>query len=326
MKSDIMYIGVDVSKKRLDVFMPANEKSHQPQSITLANDTTGYRELRRLARKHRATVCCEPTAGFEYPLIAFMHAAKVPIAYTPGYRVRSFAKSIGELHKNDKIDARMISRYAEMANPTPLEEKDHNQIHLAKQWSRYKTYLGIHVLFAQKLSMEHDPAIRKSFLKESDRMHDKANAILEGCIAIAREDSRMGYLLERFTAIDGVSDKTAISVIAGIPEIGKIKNEALAKLVGVAPVQNQSGSHDGIRRIHGGRREVRSSLYMASITVVQFNHVLSEYYRRKLKDIPGPRARKWALVPVMRKLLFLMNRLARDPNFELQKKPTIKSA
>ena len=101
---------------------------------------------------------------------------------------------------------------------------------------------------------------------------------------------------------------------------------AIAKLVGAAPMDNQSGKTDKYKHIHGGRKNVRNALYMAAVASVKFNHILGAYYQQVKQRMPGPKASKWALVPVMRKLIHLMNRIARDPNFTPQKKPTIKVA
>ena len=132
----------------------------------------------------------------------------------------------------------------------------------------------------------------------------------------------MSYLLGRFVEIDGVAEKTAVAVIAGVPEICGISDAALAKLVGVAPMDNQSGKADHAKKTLGGRKDVRRALYLAALSAVRHNHVLSAYYWEAKKLIPSRKAAKWTFMPVMRKLIHLMNRLARDPEFQLQKKPS----
>jgi len=324
MKSDTVqnvHIGVDVSKAKLDVYNPKTN-----MVITVANTPEGFRQIRTMARQASAIVCCEPTAGFELDMILFLQKYKVTVAYCDGYRVRHYALSLGQFSKNDRIDARMISRFADNSAIRVIGEKDQNQMMLRARWKLYKTLVDVHTQLAQKASMEPDIQIRAMLRAESSRMRKKADLILAKCIALAEGDERMNYLLRRFTEIDGVAAKTALAVIADIPEIGTISDGALAKLVGVAPLDNQSGKTDKTKKTFGGRKDVRSCLYMAVIPTIRANHILGPYYEEVKNRMPGPKASKWAVVPVMRKLLHLMNRLARDPSFELQQKPKIKAA
>ena len=178
----------------------------------------------------------------------------------------------------------------------------------------------MHVVLAQKASSEPEAEMRTMLRAESARMERKAAKALRSCVELAKGDERMSYLLGRFVEIDGVAEKTAIAVIAGVPEIGSIGDAALSKLVGLVPMDNQSGAKDHAKKIRGGRKDVRRALYLAALPAVQHNHVLSAYYKEVKKRIPSRKAAKWAFVPVMRKLIHLMNRLARDPEFQLQKK------
>ena len=321
MKSETVHIGVDVSKEKLDVFNPQTGRTE-----SVPNTAEGFGRIREMARELKAVVCCEPTGGFETDMILHLQQCGVDVAYCEGYKVRHFALSRGQFAKNDRIDAQMISLFADHAELRILDAKDRALLRLRSRWGLYKAFLSASTLFAQKASTEHDKPIRRMLESESKRLKEKANRILKSCVEIATRDERMGYLLGRFTAIDGVADRTAIAVIAGLPEIGKLSDAKLAKLVGVAPLDNQSGKTDKEKRIFGGRSDVRASLYMAVVPSIRSNHILGPYYEQVARRIPGPRAKKWAMVPVMRKLLSLMNRLASDPDFELQRKPAVKAA
>lgn len=321
MKSEATHIGVDVSKEKLDVYNPQTGKV-----ITIPNNPEGFRQIRTMARECKAIVCCEPTAGFELDMILFLQKFKVTVAYCDGYRVRHYALSLGQHSKNDRIDAQMITRFADNSEVRIIAEKDRRQMMLRARWKLYKTLVDIHTKLVHKAFVEPDAQIKTMLSSEAARMRKKADAVLEKCIALAQEDERLAYLFRRFTDIDGVAAKTAIAIIVGLPEIGKISDEALAKLVGVAPLDNQSGKTDKTKKTFGGRKDVRNSLYMAVIPTIRANHILGPYYWEVKKRMPGPRAAKWAVVPVMRKLLHLMNRLARDPSFELQQRPRIKAA
>ena len=124
MNSDTVHIGVDVSKGKLDIYVPAKKEGSRPMTKEVGNDIKGFRELRDLARKAKATVCVEPTGGYELELIAFMHKFDVPIAYTDALRVRQFARAEGSLSKNDTIDAALISRFADKIGVRVLEAQE----------------------------------------------------------------------------------------------------------------------------------------------------------------------------------------------------------
>ena len=138
------------------------------------------------------------------------------------------------------------------------------------------------------------------------------------CLATARKNERTNTLCERFTQVGGVGAVTAVSILAGLPEIGTLPDEKLNRLVGISPEENQSGSKDRLRRIRGGRQDVRNALYMAATASLIWNSVLGAYYRKKRAE---GHPHKWAMVPTMRKLLSLLNRIARDPSFSPRPEP-----
>ena len=133
MNSDTVHIGVDVSKEKLDIYVPAKGEGSRPMTKEVDNDIKGFRELRDLARKAGATVCVEPTGGYELELIAFMHKFGVPIAYTDALRVRQFARAEGNLSKNDTIDAALISRFADKIGVRVLEAQEVEAVELKRK-------------------------------------------------------------------------------------------------------------------------------------------------------------------------------------------------
>ena len=315
-----VHIGVDVSKEKLDVYNPIDGSI-----IEVANDINGFRRLRDLARKHKAIVCCEPTGGYELDMILFMQRFEVPVAYCDGYKVRHFAKACGKESKNDSIDAKMISHFADSTTVRVLSAKERKQLQIRQRFNHYKTFVDIHAKLVQKASAEPDSTMRKLLLSESKRAFNTSRKLLRMCEEITRSDERLSNLLDRFLEIDGVGHTTALAIIAWLPEIGTIKNTEIANLVGLAPKENQSGTISHIRYCIGGRKNVRCALYLATLSCIQHNHILSAYYHKLKQRIPGHKASKWAMVPVMRKLLHLMNKLAAKPDFRLQKKPQIKA-
>ena len=318
MKSDTVHIGVDVSKDKLDIYVPAKGKGLRPVTHEVGNRVEGFRELREMARKAGATVCVEPTGGYELELIAFMHKSGVPVAYADALRVRQFARAEGCLSKNDSIDAALISRFADKIGVRALEEKDVEAVELKRRAKFRQTMSESRTVMMNRLETEVDPDM-KALLREQIRRMNKLIAKAERlCLATARRNERTNTLCERFAQVGGVGAVTAVSILAGLPEIGTLPDEKLNRLVGISPEENQSGSKDRLRRIRGGRQDVRNALYMAATASLIWNSVLGAYYRKKRAE---GHPHKWAMVPTMRKLLSLLNRIARDPSFSPRPEP-----
>lgn len=317
MKPETIHIGIDVSKEHLDVYDPVSGRSER-----LPNTLQGFRAIRDMARRLKAIVCCEPTGGLELDLVLFLQRANVPVASCDAFRVRHYALATGQFSKNDPTDARMISLFAKGTDVKVMPSKSRRLLELRSRWKLHKTLVGLHVLLAQKASSEHDAAVARMLRAESARLQEKARKVLEMCEKLVKGDDRMADLFERFRQIDGVGAKTALAVLAEMPEIGQVDDAAAAKLAGLAPMERQSGRTEHARHIRGGRKTLRDALYMAAVPAVRHNHILRARYLEYLKRSPSAKSRKWALVPIMRKLIQLMNRLARDPGFHLEKKPS----
>ena len=312
MKSGTVHIGVDVSKEKLDIYVPAKKEGSRPLTKEVDNNINGFRELRDLARKAKATVCVEPTGGYELELIAFMHKFDVPVAYTDALRVWQFARAEGSLSKNDAIDAALISRFADKIGVRVLEAQEVEAVELKRKAKFRQTMVDSRTAMINRLETEIDPEM-KALLKEqirlAGRIIDKAEKL---CLDTVKKNERMDSLRERFTTIGGVGDLTAISILSSLPEIGTLSDGKLNRLVGIAPEEKQSGTKEWQRRIWGGRKDVRNALYMAAVASIKWNAILGGYYHKKRAE---GHPHKWAIVPTMRKLLSLLNRIARDPGF-----------
>ena len=312
MKSDTVHIGLDVSKKKLDIYVPAQKEGLRSTTMEIDNNISGFREIRDLARKAKAIVCLEPTGGYELELIAFLHKFGVPVAYADALRVRQFARAEGNLSKNDKIDAKLISRFADKIGVRLLKEKDVESVELKRKVKFRQTMKDMRIVLINRLETEIDPemkALLKAQIKNADKLIERAR---QRCLETVEKNERMNALRERFTMIGGVGDMTAISILAELPEIGTLPDSKLNRLAGIAPEEKQSGTKEWQRHIWGGRKDVRNALYMAAISSLMWNSTLGSYYRKKRAE---GHPHKWAIVPTMRKLLSLLNRIARDPDF-----------
>lgn len=318
MKSDTVHIGVDVSKDKLDIYVPAKGEGLRPVTHEVGNRVEGFRELREMARKAGATVCVEPTGGYELELIAFMHKFGVPVAYVDAMRVRQFAKAEGSLSKNDLMDAALISRFADRIGARVLKPADIDTVELRRKARFRQAMAEAHTALSNRLETESDATIRAMIQKQMKQLGKLVNGMERSCLETVGRNERMDALRKRFTQVGGVGDMTAISVLAGLPEIGRLPDEKLNRLVGISPEQRQSGTREWQRRIRGGRQDVRNALYMAATASLIWNSVLGAYYRKKRAE---GHPHKWAMVPTMRKLLSLLNRIARDPSFAPRPEP-----
>ena len=312
MKSDAVYIGVDVSKAKLDVYVPPKKEGLRAVTKELENNIKGLRELRNMAKAANATVCVEPTGGYELELIAFMHKFNVPVAYADALRVRQFAKAEGNLSKNDTIDAALISRFADKIGVRIIEEYEIDAVELKRKTKFRQTLIDSRTVMISKLETEIDKDIRVLINEQIKLLNKLIKKVEVSCIETVNKNQSMKELASRFTEISGVGDITAFSILAGLPEIGTLDDAKLNRLVGIAPVEKQSGAKEWHRKIWGGRKDVRNALYMAAVASIKWNAILGGYYHKKRAE---GHPHKWAIVPTMRKLLSLLNKIARDPHF-----------
>jgi transposase len=312
MKSDAVYIGVDVSKAKLDVYVPPKKEGLRAVTKELENNIKGLRELRNMAKAANATVCVESTGGYELELIAFMHKFNVPVAYADALRVRQFAKAEGNLSKNDTIDAALISRFADKIGVRIIEEYEIDAVELKRKTKFRQTLIDSRTVMISKLETEIDKDIRALINEQIKLLNKLIKKVEVSCIETVNKNQSMKELASRFTEISGVGDITAFSILAGLPEIGTLDDAKLNCLVGIAPVEKQSGAKEWHRKIWGGRKDVRNALYMAAVASIKWNAILGGYYHKKRAE---GHPHKWAIVPTMRKLLSLLNKIARDPRF-----------
>jgi transposase len=199
-----------------------------------------------------------------------------------------------------------------------LSPSDVESVELKRRMKFRQTLMDSRTALVCRLETETEADIR-SMIREQIRHLNKLIAKVErSCLEAVAKNKDMDALRRRLTEVGGVGDLTAVSVLAGLPEIGKLSDEKLNRLVGIAPEERQSGTKEWQRRIWGGRRSVRNALYMAAVASIMWNSVLGSYYRRKRAE---GHPHKWAIVPTMRKLLSLLNRIARDASFKPAPEP-----
>lgn len=307
-----LHIGVDMAKEKFDAFIPSIKDPSTGKTATHKNNQAGYKAIRDLARKLDAIVCVEPTGGYEAGLIAYMHKSGVKVAYTDSVRVRSFAKAEGLQAKNDRIDAALIARFARTMGVRTLEEREFRQIDLHRLHQTKMAFVSTRTNLISRLDTESSQDMRKLLQKEIAHLDKIIARLSQRCNELIKEDERPRKISERMKEIRGVSDSTVVALMGGLPELGSLPDKKLYMLCGIAPIQKQSGSKEWIRKIWGGRSDVRTALYMCATACLLWNSRLKAYYDKKRHE---GHPHKWAMVPVMRKVISILNRIAKDDTY-----------
>lgn len=299
------FIGIDVSKDRLDVHVLPSE-----ESFAVARDGEGLTGLiERLGPLTPHLVVLEATGGFELTVAAALVAAGIPLAVVNPRQIRDFARATGQLAKTDALDAKAIARFAEKVRPEPRPVPDEQARALGELVARRRQLIEMMTaernrrrqLTSRRLikSIDRLLALLQKELSELDR--DVGEGI-RGTPAWRERD-------ELLRSVPGVGDIVARTLIADLPELGRLDRKQIAALVGVAPLNRDSGKMRGKRTTWGGRAKVRCALYMAALVASRCNPVLAAFYQRLLR---AGKAKKLALTAVMRKLLTILNAIMRD--------------
>ncbi|MDQ3694013.1 MAG: transposase [Chloroflexota bacterium] len=301
------FVGMDVSAATLDIaLLPGGRTWQVPNQA--AGHAARVAELGPLAP---ARVVLEATGGDETPVVVALAAAALPVVRLNPRQVREFGRSLGHLAKTDRLDALVLARYGERAQPPlrPLPDA------AAREWTavvgrrrdlvtirtaekqRQRQATGLVALVATDLA---------AHIAELDARIDALEAELDRLLAA---DSAWQATAELVRSVPGVGPITAVTLVAELPELGRLRHGALAVLVGVAPLNRDRGAYRGRRGTWGGRAALRAVLSMAAVTAVQYNPVLEAFHDRLRAAGKAP---KVALVACLHKLLTLLNAMVRD--------------
>jgi transposase len=298
--------GVDVSKARLDACI-------MPGSAFCGFDNTaaGIAALAAFCRQHQVElVVMEATGGYERRAFLRLWELGQPCAVTNALHVRRYAESMGALEKTDRIDAAMIARFAQAKDlrPTPLPSQ--MQQRLKALVARLRQVTDDLTVQKQRRSSLLDNAEMLASINEVIALLKRQSRTLEGEIASMIDDDPMwAHLADTFRTMKGVADRTVAWLMADLPEIGTYSNKAIAKLVGVAPIANDSGKRKGKRPIRGGRAGVRSILFLVAAIAARYDKSLGEFRARL---VAAGKEKMVIRIALARKLLVRLNAKARD--------------
>jgi transposase len=303
----MMFVGIDVAKAELVVSVLPSA-----QRCAVTNDEVGVRTLvERLRPVAPQLIVLEATGGYELLAVAALAAAALPVVVVNPRQVRDFAKATGQLAKTDRIDADILARFAEVVRPEVRIIPDAAAHELDALLTRRRQLLEMLQAERNRVGQVFgtgNKQVRKSlkahitFLERELRTTDTALGEMVRQSPVWRERD------ELLRSVPGVGPVRSRTLLADLPELGRLSRRAIAKLVGVAPLSRDSGTMRGRRFVQGGRAAVRGVLYMAALVATRRNTVIREFY---LSLVAAGKPKKLALVACMRKLLTILNTMVR---------------
>lgn len=301
--SDGPFVGIDVSKAHFDVAV--HEQALEWQAD---NTAAGIGELlHRLQDVAPTLIVLEATGGFEVPLVAELAAVQLPVVVINPRRVRDFARSTGQLAKTDKLDAKLLAHFAAALRPTPRRLPTDQEEHLTALLTRRKQL--IEMLTVEKNRLSTVRPVMRSELEAHVAWLTERLASLDQDIDHFVQGSPLWQAKDTLLkSVPGIGRITASTLLAMLPELGTLNRQHIAALVGVAPLNKESGRKRGKRRIYGGRAPVRNVLYMAALSAKAHNPTIKKFYEHLLAR---GKEKKVALTACMRKLLVILNAMVR---------------
>ena len=297
--------GVDVSSISLEAFVnPAGP------GRTFANSAEGIAQLACFCQQHGVElVALEATGGYEKQAFALLWAQGVAVALLNPRAVRDFAKAMGWLEKTDRIDARMIARFAAVKGSVASTPASAEQQHLKALVTRLRQLTQLHVDQRNQRLLVTDATVRASISKLLKVVEAQKRSLATKIAAVLASDPLWKELEQAFRSIKGVADRTVAAVMADMPEIGLLSNKAVSKLSGLAPLARDSGKMHGRRLVRGGRRQLRAVLFVVAGVVSRHNPDFAAFHQR-LSAAGKPK--KVIRIALAHKLLVRLNAKARD--------------
>jgi transposase len=300
-----VYAGVDVSKDQLDVCVRRGEAQRRADNaFVVSHDDAGIDTLvSRLLEESTELVILEATGGFERAVVGALAAEGLPVAVVNPRQARDFARAMGRLAKTDKIDAEVLARFAEAVRPAAKPLPDEEIRALQGILARRRQLVGMLTAENNRLPTAPKPVAKRIAAhigwleKELSRTDGDLDRAIKESPALAENEALL-------RSVPGVGPVLAQTLLAEVPELGTLTHKRLAALVGVAPLNRDSGTLRGSRAVWGGRAEVRAALYMGALVAARRNPAIREFYERLLA---AGKPKKVALVACMRKLLAILN-------------------
>ena len=299
------FVGIDVAKHRWDVHvLPAGTK------LSCSADAAGLEQLlAALKPQGSCLIVVEASGGYEQRLAADLLDAGHSVARVNPRQVRDFARSLGRLAKTDAIDAQVLALFAQKVQPRPGEKQPENQAELQALVTRRRQLVQMKAAEQVRLHQARVKLTRKSISRMLDGLRAEIDEIDVEIARLIEDDGDWSQRAARLTSVPGIGPQTSRTLVAELPELGKLNRQQIASLVGLAPFNRDSGQFRGTRSIWGGRAHVRSALYMAALTARRCNPIIRAFAERLQRQ--GKRF-KVVITACMRKLLVILNTMLRN--------------
>lgn len=301
-----MMVGLDVAKAELVVAVrPSGEQ------WTVGNDEAGVQALaERLRAASPELIVCEATGGYELLAVGALLTAGLPVVVVNPRQVRDFARATGELAKTDRLDAGILALFAERVRPAvrPLPDADAHE--LTGLLARRRQLLEMLQAERNRLGQvfSRGKAVRKSLQQHIAYLERELGRTDTGLGDVIRQTPAWRERDDLLRSVPGIGRVVSYTLVADLPELGQLNRREIAKLVGIAPVSRDSGTHRGRRFVQGGRAQVRAALYMGTLVAARHNPTIRAFYQRLVE---AGKPKKLALVACMRKLLTIVNTMVR---------------
>lgn len=298
---DLLYIGVDVGKDKLDVYL-------EGKYLIINNTREGLCRLLSKINKLDTSlipfIICEATGGYEKLLINFLREKSIKYSVIHPNKVRSFAKSKGILAKTDKVDSKVLYEFATTFKPdSDILLLTENELHISELVKRRDQLIQEKVRENNRLDKILTNTIEKSIRNHILWIENEIESLDKVIKKIGESDIEIKKKVALLTSIPSIGQVVAYNLIVFLPELGRITHKEIAALVGVAPMNRESGKYRGKRFIQGGRGKLRKYLYMSALSSITCYQEMKEFYKKlKAKGKPG----KLILTAIMRKLLMVL--------------------
>jgi len=301
----LSFCGIDVSKDRLDIMVLPEQ-----QCLSVHNDASGWAELvERLRSFAIAAIGLEATGGYERGVMRALLAAGMSVRQINPFRLRQFARASGVVAKNDPLDARMIASFVSVM-PTRSAQRHTPAVERLAEILAVRRQLSSEKIAAENAArLLEDPMLQRLSRRRIARLSADVEKLDERMVEVVAADAALAHRYRLLISMRGVGPVLACTLVALLPELGRLNRKQIAALVGVAPYDFDSGLLKGVRRIWGGRAPVRNVLYMAAMNASRHNPALKVFHNRLKAAGKEP---KVALVAVMRKMITTLNAMVRD--------------
>ena len=298
------YVGIDVSKDRLDIAVLGERKMSE-----VANTRRGIAKLvREMQPLNPKLIVVEATGGYEEALVLSLYEVGLPVALVSPQRVRQYARARGLLAKTDKLDAQNLAEYGKNIEPRLFVGKSEAGRRLSELVGRRKQLVEMGKAEKNRLRMA-DAESRKSIQRVIRCLTEEVERMDEEIRKFMKEHVDFGEQEKLLCTAKSIGPVTAATLLADLPELGKLDRKQIAALVGVAPMNHDSGRKRGYRKTKGGRSEVRSAMYMSALSAIRYNPTLKAQYDQLVKR---GKEKKVAITACMRKMLTILNAMMRD--------------